>query len=784
MSNLDLSAHANEIASTHSRILNNDNSISWALYGFDQASTALNVQAQGSGGLDELAEEFDDGKVQFAFARVQDPNTNLAKFVFISWCGQGVPVFRKGLVGTQVGQVQKVLTGYHVSVVARSEEDVQPGEIMEQVERSSGAQYSYHSKPKPAPPTTSKPAFGSQTAFKKNASYGAPTVSKGPGWNAAAAAALSPPASTMRSGGVSPVSAGSTKPLFGSGSRPASSLYGRASARAPASPDPGARTGPPPSAYRSQQEERQAELEALRRGSRAQSPHSNVSRGATPTHLSPPASRMGAHTPTEPSAHVSQADQTRSELEMLRSRRLLNSGLGASGASGSENSAVSERKAELDAIRRARSGSQTSFNTAQPAASAPTHAWNQRQDQDDKLRREQEMLQRQREEEEERRRKQEQEIQRQREEEERQRQLQLQQQKEEEEYRRQQEMQKQREAERQQELERQREEEARQRQRQQEIERQENQQQQQAGGGGLRARAVYDYDATADDELGFQEGDIIYNVEKLDPGWWAGENEDGSRQGVFPANFVEIIEDVPPLPGKSAAAAAAAAGPPLPPAPPLPSSGGAPPAPPLPPAGGGAPPAPPLPSFGGAPPAPPLPPMGAAPPLPPMGAAPPAPPLPPMGGAPPAPPLPSHGGAPPAPPLPPMGGPPAPPLPPMSGGAPPAPPLPTRSNPTSPPAAPPLPSDDAPPLPPRGGSGPISPAGPPMAPPPPPAAPKQPAGNQAIALYDYDAAEEGELSFREHERISQVLFPSEDWWEGVNEAGQHGLFPANYVELA
>ncbi|KAJ2451814.1 actin binding protein [Coemansia sp. RSA 2336] len=726
MSNLDLSAHANEIASTHSRILNNDSSISWALYGFDQASTALNVQAQGSGGLDELAEEFDDGKVQFAFARVQDPNTNLAKFVFISWCGQGVPVFRKGLVGTQVGQVQKVLMGYHVSVVARSEEDVQPSEIMEQIERSSGAQYSYHTKPKPAPPTTSKPVFGSQAAFKKNASYGAPTVSKGPGWNAAAAAALSPPANTMRSGGVSPVSAGSTKPLFGSGSRPASSLYGRASAHTPVAPASGPGTGPPPSAYRSQQEERQAELEALRRGSRAQSPHSTVSRGATPTHLSPPVSRMGAHTPTEPSAHVSQADQTKNELEMLRSRRLLNSGLGASGASASENNAVSERKAELDAIRRARSGSQTSFNSAQPAASAPTHAWNQRQDQDDKLRREQEMQQRQREEEEERRRKQqhEQEIQRQREEEERQRQLH--QQKEEEEYQRQQEMQRQREAERQQELERQREEE---------------------------------------------ERDIIYNVEKLDPGWWAGENEDGSRQGVFPANFVEIIEDAPPLPVKSAAA------PPLPPAPPLPSSGGAPPpAPPLPPMGGAPPPAPPLPSHGGAPPAPPLPPIGAAPP---------APPLPPMGGAPPpAPPLPSHGGAPPAPPLPPMGGPPAPPLPPMSGGAPPAPPLPTRSNPTSPPAAPPLSSDDAPPLPPRGGSGPISPAAPPMAPPLPPAVPKQPTGNQAIALYDYDAAEEGELSFRERERITQVLFPSEDWWEGVNEAGQHGLFPANYVELA
>ncbi|KAJ2847270.1 actin binding protein, partial [Coemansia brasiliensis] len=457
MSNLDLSAHANEIASTHSRILSNDNSISWALYGFDQASTALNVQAQGSGGLDELAEEFDDGKVQFAFARVQDPNTNLSKFVFISWCGQGVPVFRKGLVGTQVGQVQKVLTGYHVAVVARSEEDVQPSEIMDQVERSSGAQYSYHSKPKPAPPTTSKPAFGNQTAFKKNASYGAPTVSKGPGWNAAAAA-LSPPANAMRSGGVSPISAGSTKPLFGSGSRPTSSLYSKAPVRTPVSPDPGVRTGPPPSAYRAQQEERQAELEALRRGSRAQSPHSNVSRGATPTHLSRPASRIGAHTPTEPSAHVSQADQTKNELEMLRSRRLLNSGLGASGASNAETNAVSERKAELDAIRRARSGSQTSFNSAQPPASAPKHAWNQRPDQDDRVRREQELLQRQREEEEDRRRKQqqEQEIQRQREEEERQQQLQIQ---KEEERQRQQEMQRQREAQHQQELERQKEEE-------------------------------------------------------------------------------------------------------------------------------------------------------------------------------------------------------------------------------------------------------------------------------------------------------------------------------------
>ncbi|KAJ2759670.1 actin binding protein [Coemansia sp. BCRC 34490] len=55
--------------------------------------------------------------------------------------------------------------------------------------------------------------------------------------------------------------------------------------------------------------------------------------------------------------------------------------------------------------------------------------------------------------------------------------------------------------------------------------------------------------------------------------------------------------------------------------------------------------------------------------------------------------------------------------------------------------------------------------------------------NQAVAVYDYDAAEDGELSFRDGERITHVEFPSNEWWEGVNQKGEYGLFPANYVEL-
>ncbi|KAJ1953176.1 actin binding protein, partial [Linderina pennispora] len=95
-------------------------------------------------------------------------------------------------------------------------------------------------------------------------------------------------------------------------------------------------------------------------------------------------------------------------------------------------------------------------------------------------------------------------------------------------------------------------------------------------------------------------------------------------------------------------------------------------------------------------------------------------------------------------------------------------------------------------LPPRNAepSAPPPPALPPRAPvaPPAPPAPAHPepmdlGEHYATALYDYQAAEEGELSFSADEVITHIEFPSDEWWEGANSKGQYGLFPANYVEL-
>jgi hypothetical protein len=72
-----------------------------------------------------------------------------------------------------------------------------------------------------------------------------------------------------------------------------------------------------------------------------------------------------------------------------------------------------------------------------------------------------------------------------------------------------------------------------------------------------KARAVYDYAAADETELGFDVGDII-NVTKIDDsGWWEGTR--GSRAGMFPGNYVELIDESSPAAAAAPAVAAAAA---------------------------------------------------------------------------------------------------------------------------------------------------------------------------------------------------------------------------------
>ncbi|KAI5277452.1 hypothetical protein KEM54_005006, partial [Ascosphaera aggregata] len=77
--------------------------------GAGNKESVLKVQSTGDGELADLLDEFSDGRIQFAFVKVRDPNSGLPKNALIAWCGEGVPERNKGYFTTHAAAVEKAL---------------------------------------------------------------------------------------------------------------------------------------------------------------------------------------------------------------------------------------------------------------------------------------------------------------------------------------------------------------------------------------------------------------------------------------------------------------------------------------------------------------------------------------------------------------------------------------------------------------------------------------------------------------------------------------------------
>ncbi|KAL7942373.1 hypothetical protein V8C42DRAFT_332181 [Trichoderma barbatum] len=181
MASLNLSINGASIKSSYNAVVGGEapasgspNYAQWALFSVqaplvnafqDSGSkeSILKVQSTGDGELTDLIEDFSEGRVQFAFVKVKDPNSGLPKFVLIGWCGGGVPERTKGYFTSHLAAVSKILHGYHVQITARSDSDLEPESIMRKVADASGAKYSAGSSAGAAahapPPVKAKPVF-------------------------------------------------------------------------------------------------------------------------------------------------------------------------------------------------------------------------------------------------------------------------------------------------------------------------------------------------------------------------------------------------------------------------------------------------------------------------------------------------------------------------------------------------------------------------------------------------------------------------------------------------
>ncbi|XP_038028395.2 drebrin-like protein [Anas platyrhynchos] len=141
---LNLSKNGRALQEAYGRVVAAGSSTDWALFTYEGNSNDLRVAGCGDGGLEEMVEELNSGKVMYAFCRVKDPNSGLPKYVLVNWTGEGVNDVRKGACANHVSTVAGFLKGAHVTINARAEEDVEPELIMEKVAKASGANYSFH----------------------------------------------------------------------------------------------------------------------------------------------------------------------------------------------------------------------------------------------------------------------------------------------------------------------------------------------------------------------------------------------------------------------------------------------------------------------------------------------------------------------------------------------------------------------------------------------------------------------------------------------------------------
>ncbi|XP_027525240.1 drebrin-like protein isoform X1 [Corapipo altera] len=141
---LNLAKNGRALQEAYGSVVAPGSATDWALFTYEGNSNDLRVAGSGDGGLEEMVEELNSGKVMYGFCRVKDPNSGLPKYVLINWTGEGVNDVRKGACANHVSTVANFLKGAHVTINARAEEDVEPELIMEKVAKASGANYSFH----------------------------------------------------------------------------------------------------------------------------------------------------------------------------------------------------------------------------------------------------------------------------------------------------------------------------------------------------------------------------------------------------------------------------------------------------------------------------------------------------------------------------------------------------------------------------------------------------------------------------------------------------------------
>lgn len=156
MEKIDLSTNSKKLQTAYDNVVKGDGLSTYAV--FEVAKNGVvDLSGSGSGSLDDFVEEFSDGQVQFGFARVTVPGSDVYKNILLGWCPDNAPAKLRLLFAANFADVARVFPGYHVQITARDNDDLDPEEFLSRVGAAAGARYTYHASSNTAP-ASGKPA--------------------------------------------------------------------------------------------------------------------------------------------------------------------------------------------------------------------------------------------------------------------------------------------------------------------------------------------------------------------------------------------------------------------------------------------------------------------------------------------------------------------------------------------------------------------------------------------------------------------------------------------------
>lgn len=165
MEKIDLSTNSKQILELYNKVVRGNGSTTYGVFSVEK-SGVLSATVDGTGDLSEFVTEFNDGQVQFGLARVTVPGSDVTKNLLLGWCPDNAPAKLRLSFASNFADVSKVLSGYHIQLTARDQDDLDADEFVSRVGAAAGARYLIQTAMKSSFTTTPAPKAVTPSAKK------------------------------------------------------------------------------------------------------------------------------------------------------------------------------------------------------------------------------------------------------------------------------------------------------------------------------------------------------------------------------------------------------------------------------------------------------------------------------------------------------------------------------------------------------------------------------------------------------------------------------------------